>query len=305
VENENGAPGLASAKVEQVKALLTEAAENAGIAREGKKDRPGVQAGDVREDNGGSSELDQSEPDGSSGVPDGTEGSQEEPAGEPVTIAGLAEHLGVEPADVYELDIPIGDGVTVTLGQLKDEYKQYGPVREATQKIQEDRSNFERSVLATRAELNAIMTQIPEQFRESVINGGRAHQAQWEKEQEKLVLEAIPEWADPVKRATARLQLIEDGAEYGFSEHEITFTQDARTLRMLADFSRFKRELMDAKAAAKRVPGAANAPAKSSTEQSSKRRLAQAIAKAKADPTIQGKAAVISQLIRGQRHGNN
>ncbi len=227
-------------------------------------------------------------------------GGSDEGQGDSVTLSSLAEHLGLDQSDVYELEIPIADGNTVTLGQLKDEYKEYGPVKEYEARLKEERSTYEKQVLSTRAELSAIINAIPQDIRDQVIFAGRDHQAQWGRDQEKAVLEAIPEWADADQRAVDRAHLVEDGSIYGFSESEITYTQDARTLRMLRDFSKMKRELSGMRTAAKAIPVQANPPGKAGTTQSTKRKLAQAIGKAKAAPTLQGKAGVVSQLIRNQ-----
>jgi hypothetical protein len=215
-----------------------------------------------------------------------------------ITLATLAEYLNVDPADVYEIEVPIGEGEKISIGALKDEYKQYGPVREATAKIQERERSYERSLMKTRTELNAILATLPIEIREQAAMNGKQYQAQWEQQQEKMVLETIPEWADADQRAKFREMLIEDGAEYGFSEAEITYTQDARTLKMLKDFATMKRELQAMKASTKRVPGKANPPGKANKSTSGKRRLAQAMQRAKADPSIQGKASFVSELIR-------
>lgn len=266
-------------------------------------DRPAADITDVRGDNDGTGAVDS----GADNAPESVENAAETDAkglvegdGESVTLSNLAEHLGLEPADVYELEIPIADGETTTLGQLKDEFKEYGPAKKYQAKLVEEREAFERSQLQTRSELNAIIQAIPEQMRAQVINAGRAHQQQWSKDQETAVLEAIPEWQDADNRAKDRAMLVEDGAEYGFSEQEITYTQDARTLRMLRDFSRMRRELQGMKAAAKAQPGRASPPGKAVPTTQSKRKLKAALSRAKADPTIQGKAATVSALIRNQ-----
>lgn len=264
---------------------------------------PEVQKPAVRGDNSGPGALDLQESDPETGVDadiEGTEAAADVQDNSEINIGALADHLGVEAADVYELEVPIGDGVTATLGQLKDEFKEYGPAKEYQATLHQERGDFEKSVMQTRAELNAIVNAIPPEMRDSVINAGRQHQAQWSKDQETAVLEAIPEWADADRRATDRAHLIEDGSEYGFSEAEITYTQDARTLRMLRDFSTMKRELQEMRSAAKREPGKANPPGRPVHTNTAKRKLAQALKRAKSDPTIQGKAAAVSALIRNQ-----
>jgi len=234
------------------------------------------------------------------GVDDDTAPSAPGDTDDVVTLADLAKHLELEPSDVYEMQIPIGEGVTATLGQLKDEFKEYGPAKEYKQALEQDRGEFEKQVLQTRAELNAIVSAIPNEMRESIITAGREHQAQWAKQQETAVLEAIPDWQDADKRAKDRALIIEYGAEYGFSEPEMTYTQDARTLRMLRDFATMRRELQEMRAAAKAKPGKASPAGRSANQIKSGRKLSQLLKQGKSNPTIQGKAQVVSQLIRNQ-----
>ena len=259
-----------------------------------------------RGDDTGTRQDDISAHDGVSGVPDDeadateasdTGGDSDE---SPTTLESLANHLEVEQSDVYELEVPIGDGVSVSIGQLKDEYKQYGPIREAEEHIKERDDKHEKALLKTRIELNAILQTIPPEIREAAARNGQQYQMQYEKDQARLVSETIPEWADADKRAKDREMLIEDGAEYGFSESEITYTQDARTLRWMRDFSRMKRELGEMRAGSKRVTGKPSPPGKANKTNTGKRRLAAALKRAKADPTIQGKASAVSELIRNQ-----
>ena len=257
----------------------------------------------VRGDDGGSGEVDQPEPDGPGGVEDDPEADADRPAaehGDDVTLSRLAEHLEMEPADLYELQVPIGDNVTATLGQLKDEFKEYGPAKEYHEALRRDRGDFEKQVLQTRSELNAVLQVIPEQMRAQIIQAAKERQTGWAQEQESKVLEAVPDWADADVKAKDRAMIVEDGAEYGFSEQEITYTQDARTLRWMRDFARMKRELQAMRTASKAQPGKANPPGKAAPSQISKGKLSQLLNKGRKEPTLQGKASVVSQLIRNQ-----
>jgi hypothetical protein len=271
-----------------------------GDAPEGADGGSAVQESVDAESTAEATVLDQQESNAPEGVEDDAQGAAPGDSQDVVTLADLAKHLELEPSDVYELEIPIGDGVTTTLGQLKDEFKEYGPAKEYQKTLEHDRSEFEKQVLQTRAELNAIVSAIPDEMRETVISAGREHQAQWAKEQEKAVLEAIPDWQDADNRAKDRALIIEYGAEYGFSEPEMTYTQDARTLRMLRDFANMRRELQEMRAAAKAKPGKASPAGRSANQIKSGRKLAQLLKKGKSNPTIQGKAQVVSQLIRNQ-----
>ena len=249
----------------------------------------------------GTGDTDISDNDAAAGLEDDTAGEEEadtEGNDEPVTLKDLAEQLQLETADLYDVDISLGKGEAVTLGELKDAYKEYGPVKEAREKVEADRDAYERSLMKTRAEINAIVNAIPEAMRENIIRAGRERNAMWEKEQQKAVLEAIPEWQDSDKRASDRDRIVAAGAEYGFSEAEITFTQDARTLRMLRDFTRMKAEIADAKAAAKQGQrGKPGKPSKPASRRLTKKRLSERISAAKASGDMGDKRAVVRDLL--------
>lgn len=255
---------------------------------------------DAGGDGSTTSQLDGAEPDAIEDVEETAEGVAGEDTGA-VSVKGLAEHLGIEPADVYELEIPVGaEGETVTLGEMKDNFKEYGPVKEAQQAVKQERDNYEKQILQTRTELNQIMQLIPAEMRQQLLSQARDRNSNWQNEQEKLVLEAVPDWADADTRAKDRGAIVDLGSDYGFSESEMTYTQDARTLRLLRDMASMRREMQDMRAAAKREPGKPNAPGKRAPTQSKSRKLAAALSKAKSSPTMQNKEAAVSALIRAQ-----
>ena len=257
----------------------------------------------VREDDSGSGEVDISGADPVEGVEDAAEESASddtEGTSELVTLASLAKHLELEPADLYEVEVPIGEGMTVTLGQLKDDYKEHGPVKEAQVAFKEKTDTWEKQVLQTRSELNSIMSVIPAEMQQQVIQQAKAHQSRWASDQEKMVLEAIPDWADDGKRSVDRTAMVEVAGEFGYSEHDIAHTQDARALRLLYEFSNMKREVQEMKAAAKAKPGKASAPGKATRSNSNQRRLQQLVNKGRQSADPRDKVAAASQLIRQQ-----
>ena len=73
-------------------------------------------------------------------------------------------------------------------------------------------------------------------------------------EQRRLLTEAIPEYADPVKGETLRKQMAEVGRNaYGFSAEELSGITDARAVKVLHDAMRYQ-ELISGKARAKKPP---------------------------------------------------
>jgi hypothetical protein len=247
----------------------------------------------------GGSELDIPQPDTVPGVDADTEGSEE--GSDTITVKGLAEHLEIEPGELYELEIPIGEGETISLGDMKDQYKKYGSAKEYEERVQKADDKYHKQVLATRAELNAILGAIPEEIRANVMSVGRERSQQYTIDQGKQVLEAIPEWADVDSRAKDRDSIIAMGSEYGFSEPEMTFTQDHRALRMLRDFAKMRNKVSEMDTAAKRKPGKIGAPGKTKGKAVNQRKLKASLARAKGSKVMSDKVSVVSQLIQSGR----
>lgn len=218
-----------------------------------------------------------------------------------ITVKDIAEKLGVDPADLYDgLEIPLGDGERVTLGEWKDRVKALQAVDVERDQVETQRQQYERDVARTRAELNQIVQMIPEQAREQLLARARQNQAQYEKEQWEAVVTAIPKWKEsPESFAADRASIVKIGAEYGFSEPEITYTQDARAVRLLHDFLRLRERIEKQNVSAKQTAAQINRSAKGKTRSSS-RRLAEAIRGAKESKDLRSKEAVVAELIRSQ-----
>lgn len=241
-----------------------------------------------------------------SDAPDGVETDSEEaaPAADeepgPVTVKELAQKLDLDPADLYnELEIPLGDDESITLGEYKDRVKELRNLDGERGQVTELRNEYEKSLLQTRTELSAILQVIPPEMRDQVLEVAKERSSTYTQEQSQAVLESIPAWKDADKLAEDRAGLVNMGAEYGFSEQEITYTQDARTLRMLHDYLRLRERVNNMEAATKRETGKPGRPGKN-PRQSGARKLAQAIRGAKHSTDNRVKESVISELIRKQ-----
>lgn len=243
----------------------------------------------------GPGEVDQQEPD----EPESLEADAEGDEGDfdAVALKDIAERLNLDAADLYDVDIPLGKGESVTLGELKDAFKEYGPVKEAQEKIAAQKDEYERSIMQTRAELNGILAVIPPELRQAILENGRQYNANWETNQREQALEAIPEWKDPDQLAKDRDAIVDVGAEYGFSAAEMQYTNDARTLRMLRDFTRLKAQVAEMNAAAKTKRKAPSAPGKQNTRRLTQRRLKDALANAKSSTDMREKRQAVQYLI--------
>ena len=285
--------------IEAVKQILSDNAEPGEATDTGGGDEP--QAEPDGGTDSGPGELDEQEPDPIQGMEaPAEEDPEEDPDGDPVTIRELADQLSLDPSELYDVEIPLGKGESVTLGEMKDAFKEYGPLVEARETLDRERDEYQRSIMQTRAELNGILAVIPPELRQAVVANGQQYNANWETQQREQVLEAIPEWKDPDNLAKDRDAIVNVGAEYGFSAAEMQYTQDSRTLRMLRDFSRMKSQLADMQTAAKRTRGKPNAPGKQNTRKLTKRRLNEALGRAKQSSDMSDKRKAVSYLIGNQ-----
>ena len=285
-------------QLQAVKDILVAQSEPDTDGSEAVSEAPGddAQAEPVERDDSGPGELDSAEP----VEPEGVEATAEaEAPGDDAAVAlqDVAERLGLDAADLYDIEVPLGKGESTTLGELKDAFKEYGPVKDAQEKIQSQKDEYERSIMQSRAELNGILAVIPPELRQAVIDNGRQYNTQWEKTQRDQVLEAIPEWKQADQLQKDRDAIVAIGAQYGFSEPEMQYTNDARTLRMLRDFTRMKAQLDEANSAAKVKRQAPSAPGKQNTRRLTKRRLDNALSSAKSSSDPRDKQKAISYLI--------
>ena len=287
-------------KIDYISTLLDQSGEDGD-----KTAGDDTEAADSRGDSA-ADEPDTGDDESTDGVDDDTEGEPDtetegDAGSEEVSLAEIAKELGVDTADLYEARISLGGDESVSLGELKDNYKEMGPVAEAQQRLDQDKDDLERTLMRTRAELQAMMQIVPDDMRQALIQRSQVHAEQWEHKQEKQVLEAIPTWKDPVVREQDRVAIVDVGREYGFSEAEITYTRDARTQRLLRDFAKARQQIADSKAAAKKVPGKPNAPTRDRSgkfKQGKSTRLRKAMARAKApNASEQDRVAAVGELL--------
>lgn len=295
-------------KVEAIKGILNEADPVEPVQGDDKDSRDAVPEAIDGGDHSRSEPVDSQESDPIDGVEDdpeaapGADTADDLDAG--VTLAELAAKINLEPADLYDIEVPLGKGETMTLGQLKDQAKEYGSVDEMKQKITAEREDHELAVMRTRSEINGILRAIPEDIRAQVVEAGRAFSTGWEREQREQVIQAIPDWSDPDVLAKDRDSIVAVGAEYGFSKPEMEYTQDARTLRMLRDFTRLRSEIEGMRSAAKANRAKPGAPGKQNKRTLTKRKLASALGEARASKDVGVKRDAIKQLLGRSNHAN-
>lgn len=296
-------------KVEAIKGILNEASPAEPVQSDSEDSGDAVPAQVDGGDDSRSESMDSEEPNDLQSVEDDSEAAPgadtDDDLESGVTLSELAAKINLSPADLYDVEVPLGKGEVMTLGELKDQAKEMGSVVDMRDKVTAEREDHELAVMRTRSEINGILRAIPEDIRAQVVEAGRAFTSGWEKEQRQAVSEAIPEWENPDVLAKDRDMIVSVGAEYGFSKPEMEYTQDARTLRMLRDFTRLRGEIEGMRAAAKVVRAKPGAPGKQNQRTLTKRKLAAALGEARASKDVGVKRDAIKQLLGRQNHGNS
>lgn len=188
------------------------------------------------------------------------EGSDEQGAAQgdeaaPETWDELADYLGLSKADLYKIAMPLGDGKTATLGELKDSLKRlqgFDAEREEWENARQAESLQgidDRRRMAGILQRLAQLGQLPRDLNAQVEADHKAHLSR----EHDLLRRARPEWADPTKAEAARAQITDALREYGISAAEVGALDDHRFILAAQDFARMKLKLKAARDAARRA----------------------------------------------------
>lgn len=136
------------------------------------------------------------------------------------------------------------------------------------------------------------------EMRQAIIAEQQAVEAQYLQEQERKLVEIIPEWSDNAKRQTETSQLVETAKGLGFSTHEIGMVKDARMVALLRKASLYDRMMergAEVKKEVKKAPKMAKSSArKPQTDQKTLDRR-KALQQHQKNPTV---ASAVEALMR-------
>lgn len=173
-----------------------------------------------------------------SSAPDdeGKAAERHEKAKPPKALKELAERLSLKPEDLYAIEVPMSDGKTKTLGQLKDLAAKEGDLSVRELAIEESRTRKEGDLLRAQAELRELVEALPKDaLKPEVLNAVRQkHEAVLTRERTRT-LEAIPEWRDEAKRTEDEAGMIEHLKGYGFPASYLKSIFDSRALKYIRE----------------------------------------------------------------------
>lgn len=152
----------------------------------------------------------------------------------PADLTSLAERLKATPEKLYSVKVPLADGESRTIGELKDGYRAAQQLESERELVRTDRGKLETDKRQALQELEGVVRNLPPQALtpEAISAVREAHGKRLQAELAQL-LETVPEWKDPV-RWTAERPVIEGyAAQFGYTPADLAEISDHRVLRVL------------------------------------------------------------------------
>ena len=180
--------------------------------------------------------------------------AQDQDEAKPVTLSDIAESLDVESKDLYEIEIPIGQGDdAVSLGTLKDSHKELIKLNADRASYDEHRTSSENELLVSRRQVAQLiqMGQSAGLLTKSIITEIDNIHATNLKRERAALMTSIPEWSDPVTRDNDFEDIVEVLGGYGIQRNEIEQSLDHRLVKFVHDMTKRLNAVKAAKVAAK------------------------------------------------------
>lgn len=159
-------------------------------------------------------------------------------------LATVAEALGVEVADLYELlELDDVGGKTLTLGALKDLAKEASDLEGSRLEFSELKASEENDLLRRKQELDYILRSLPKTaVTPEVVARATAERTRVLELERARTLEAIPDWKKPGVEKAERAKIGEFMTQYGYDKKSIDQMFDHRMVKLLRDsWQRFER----------------------------------------------------------------
>lgn len=172
------------------------------------------------------------------------EQEQEQDLNEGLDVKALAERLGVDAAEIYDIQFKYGDGESMSLGELKDLGSRSKEIEAQGESLTIKLEDHENDQLRSRAEMNLIISMLPkEAISEHFVETAREqHRIAMSRERISL-LEAIPAWQEPQAEKAGRELIISALDDYGFSKGEVAAMLDHRLVKVIHDFARLREKV--------------------------------------------------------------
>lgn len=161
----------------------------------------------------------------------------------------LADALGVERKDLYNLKVGIGNGESATLGELKDAFKQTKQIQLERDEWDTHREDAHAELIEAQRHIVETLALIPPEKIPPALRQLQANQrASYIQKERTLLYNAMPEWRDPAARMRDQEAIGVLVGRYGISSAELGATVDHRHWRILKDFQVLKSAAESARA---------------------------------------------------------
>lgn len=158
------------------------------------------------------------------------------------TLKDAAEALGKEASALYDVKIPMGDGESQTLGELKDTVLKQREWTSESVRREEELTERELRTARDQQELSYLSAEIAHKMDPEQVKQARARR-ETELRQEQLTLaEASPKFKDPAQFDLWRNEAVTFLSRYGFKPQDMMIT-DHRMVLMLDDLMETKKRI--------------------------------------------------------------
>lgn len=160
----------------------------------------------------------------------------EKESAKPNDLKALAEKFAAEDKDLYAIEVPMANGESLTLGQLKDIAGKQDEQTVRELEFEETRAKREQELLRAQGELTELMAVLPKNAvnPEVLQRISEKHEATLQRERA-ATLQVIPEWNDEAKRTDEITEIVKYLEGYGLSMNYLTQVSDHRMLKLIRD----------------------------------------------------------------------
>jgi len=147
--------------------------------------------------------------------------------------------------DLYKGTVDLsGDMGTATIQELKDDATAYRKGQAQLAEFTDEKTEFANEKLRNMQELQAVVAAIPkEHISEQLKQQLGAYQAAHQEQQERILLQAIPSWADQAVKAKDAQTMVALAAQYGLPAAALDAMTEAGWLKLVYDYAQLKQRI--------------------------------------------------------------
>lgn len=164
------------------------------------------------------------------GEPDG------KPKGKPKALKDLADGLGVALEDLYSVEVPLGDGKSMTLGDLKHAAQKQDDLSVRELQLEERRAQLEAEITQERADLESLVKLLdPKAITPKFVEEVKQRASDEAKREMKATLELIPEWQNADLREKELAGMVDYLKGFGIPPTFLSAMPNHKLFRLVRD----------------------------------------------------------------------